>query len=897
MTLTSPRPRVAAAPLALAAALLAGLLSDARAQAPTDLIEIPEHKSMPKAFLPTPVRDACEPALKPNDPPPPPWRVWIAVKHLRPRSRDAMDAKPVVGLDEFAYLDACGVLLESQGQGGGKARHEFLLVGQFAGDGKSLSRPLGWVPRDFVIEANKALVAQANCIPIKTMIVNDPKRAETLLDEKGEFQRAVWTLSVPSEPTSEKERADYRLGQYSLFNIFWVYARSPAGRVTPEGQTTQDNAYLLLGSSPSIEVNLGTRTDNVKEVIIGWVPESRTIPWLTREAIAWDQASTMPEANPRRTKPGEVFETAADAWAAFYPEEFTSYLGKPVPSKIQRPMVETFVTYEDYQRSVAESKGAKGREVNAPAPSLAAGDKVSLGYEPHHMRFPALPAARRPVSDEPKLPSTAKNGNLLYRIGAIGGTTNQSQTQIDDLKKKIEEVGKLLTSTEILFVIDDTLSMGQHFPDVADAVAEIVADAQAGVAKLGKDGKGGPTVKLAVAYYNDIDEKDPGHKPFEVMKLQAADQLAGDFADRVRNHAEFHGGGLPREMVFEGLQQAISGAFFSTYARKLVVLIGDMGDKSNDPTLPQLTSHFFRPNSDTPTEFISVQVVPPERSADARTFADQMAALTRILNENRGSSKRTLGTNLVLGRDDLAKVISRSYEGLKTDAERMRLQVEAVRMGKSSTTLDEDFKNVIRRKVPEAARLLDPKPGETEADLQGFNLGHVWKYPKGQENRVSQTREVVLLNRAEIQELVNALKPVVNFKATNDRRKQPSKEVVRKLIQDLVGEGKSADVSFEKATLQRLGLQVHSDLLRYPLNRASIDLDWQVVENLAAKIDRLNDILNDKERDWTTRTVKEDKGDFIVHIKGDTIYDRPRGFTIPGGTTKYYWLDVQDEVP
>lgn len=977
--------------------LVIAVLGDrARGQA----IEMPERAPLPKTFQRTPTRDACEPDPDPGDPPPPPWRIMVAVKHVLPLSRPALDAKPPLGAREFQYLEPSHVLAVSQpmGRGAGKDSHEFLLLGQIAEDGETLSKPLGWVPRDFVIESPKALVAD-NCIPIKAMIINDPRRGETLMDEKGEFQRAVWTLSVPAEPRNDRERADYRLAQYNLFNIFWVYARTPAGRVTPEGQSIKGSPYLLLGAAPSFTVDPKANRDNASEVIIGWVPESRVVPWSTREGIAWDQASTLPGANPRRTNPGVVFQTAEDAWAAFYPAEFNQYFNRSAPARIAKPMSETFVPYKDYLKSVEESSG-KARRPAADRP-VEAGVQVSLGYEPHHMRFPWLKPDRRSGSVELKQPtSNTRTGNELYRIGAIGGTEGLSDKQIADRSRQLERIGTLLATTEILFVIDDTVSMQKHFNDVADAVQTILDDARANAAKIGQGGLAAP-IKLAVAYYNDIDETDPKHVPCQPMKLEPVELLGQDFVRKVREHGEFAGGGLPREMVFNGLQQAISGAFFSTYARKLVILIGDMGDKGSksDPEADNLvreTARLFRSETDAPYEFISIQVVPPGQGDDARAFATQMAKLARFLNESRVSSKRTLGTNLVLGRDDLAQTISRGYEGIRADAKRMGDQVEALRMGKLATKLDDDFINIIRKEVPNSEKLLKPKPGQAELDLQGFNVGYIWRYPLGQEAQVSQTREVVLLNRGEIRDLVNALKPIATFRARNDRRKQPTKEAIRELIVALAGEGggydlqlagwgdgaaaptsgrdlvvvgtdnrgllhirifnsdgkqetdqvetrlpdqaaaiaslkqrlpdlspphaltqaekslvvreatmivgkpghaKDPEASFERATMMRLGLQVRSEFLKHSLSRGTVNLNWQEIEDLSCKIERLQDILNGKEHEWTTRTVKEDQGEFTFHLKGAAIYDRPRGFTIPPTTTQWYWLDVLDEVP
>ena len=96
-------------------------------------------------------------------------------------------------------------------------------------------------------------------------------------------------------------------------------------------------------------------------------------------------------------------------------------------------------------------------------------------------------------------------------------------------------------------------------------------------------------------------------------RLAEADKVGADLAQELRGHKYVNGGG-PREMVFAGLTQGVNGAGFSPFARKLVVHIGDMGDKSEPKDIKharEVASH-FKKGTNSPVEFISIQVLNPD---------------------------------------------------------------------------------------------------------------------------------------------------------------------------------------------------------------------------------------------------------------------------------------------
>ena len=67
----------------------------------------------------------------------------------------------------------------------------------------------------------------------------------------------------------------------------------------------------------------------------------------------------------------------------------------------------------------------------------------------------------------------------------------------------------------------------------------------------------------------------------------------------------------------------------------------------------------------------------------------------------------------------------------------------------------------------------------------------------------------------------------------------------------------------------------------------------QEIEEIGWKVQKLKDILNEVERDWTSQVINKIK----VYIPGANKRDNKRGFTIVGSPAVWYWLDVKDEIP
>ncbi|QDV36303.1 hypothetical protein [Tautonia plasticadhaerens] len=862
---TGPAAARIPAPWALAVALLLTAGTAARGQQ----VEIPGGKPVPQAFMPAPVDPDPITGEIPENAPRVAWRVWAAHADFRPRSRPELASPPAFGSRGLSFLEPSHVLMKYQGSD----NHEYLLLasGTPATNLSGVRQVLGWVPRDYVIDEARAERSAGSAVPVKAMLVNDAERPDTFTEDTGAFQEAVWTQAVPEPLDDEAGRKAYRLKQYALFNIFWIYARTPHGPLTSTAED-RDRAWLLIGTSPNLTIDAMTGSDNASEVIQGWVPERRALLWLTREGLAWDRASTLPQARDRRKDRGAVYTSAGDAYAASYPETFAQMAGGPAPAQVEAIATEGAVESDE-------------------------GGWESVAYKPHHMRMPRLNWPGPFDEDKTEFPERGDptGKNELIRVGSISGFDGLSPEEVADRNQKLDEIGRLLEVTEILFVIDDTISMGVHFEAVAKAVEAIEKDAKSLESRQRSEGGKAPLIRAAVSFYNDTDGRPEGAVPYSVMPLRPAAEFGGSIAREVRGHAT-NNGGDEREMVFFGLAKAIEAAHFSAFSRKVVVLIGDAGDKSDpeDPSHAEAVGRLFRPASDAPIELVSVQVVPPQPGAESGAFDRQVRHLAAFLNGSRREGGRTLGRNEILRPgQELDELLSETYEEVVAEARRKRLEIDQLRAGDFNTEIGGDIKAILRRLGID----VDAIRRQSEGKFQLFRPGYVWRYPQGMEGRSRQVRDVVLLNGAEIQDLITSLEKIADWRFGGPQRSRATKEGLRELIDALVGEYADDNISFQEAMRRRMELRLRTGLLALRPKAGELDVSLQHIEDIHHRVSLLRDIVADQERDWVVRRVPDGNQELIIHTPGPEVRQSRRWFTIPGGSARWYWIDVEDELP
>ena len=283
--------------------------------------------------------------------------------------------------------------------------------------------------------------------------------------------------------------------------------------------------YVLLGRS----LNFDPTKEEPRNVLVGWLPAERICDWPTREAVYWSPA-------PPRSTPGLVFKTPEDAIA--------SLRGDPVPT------------------------------VTSELPAVQGGDVYGRRPTPIQMRFPVLDW------DRPDVPQRMRN-NTLLRIGAIGdfaagpdGLRNRiTEEDLARMLAQLAAIKREAKRVELVFLIDETESMKAWLPVVAKTIEAIISRVRETAVR-----RNGAEVWIAIGYYGDTFGGTEAATPAPLIPAASPDlerALRG-----VSDHAPTPDGDVP-ERVFHGLGQAIQGARFSKYARKMVFLFGDMGNKAS----------------------------------------------------------------------------------------------------------------------------------------------------------------------------------------------------------------------------------------------------------------------------------------------------------------------------
>jgi len=170
-----------------------------------------------------------------------------------------------------------------------------------------------------------------------------------------------------------------------------------------------------------------------------------------------------------------------------------------------------------------------------------------------------------------------KGENRLVHLGAVAG----GPVKMDEIARKRKDAAAR-EGIAIVFVIDETYSMGPHFGGVADFIEK----------NLELD-EGNVDVKVAVCWYSDAEGK--GSTPYDVRPLEPlngpgiqpaqVDENRRKVVKTVRDHKEriIRGwGAQAEELIYPGLVAAIEKAGFAAGENAMVFVIGDAADRSGE---------------------------------------------------------------------------------------------------------------------------------------------------------------------------------------------------------------------------------------------------------------------------------------------------------------------------
>lgn len=885
--------------LLLPAALLALALSPLPAVAQgakKGAVEMPDGKAVPEnLFLryPTPKSDGV------------PWLVWVAVGNYRPLRAARSDAATVPGVP-LKFMEECYVAARHQGAGA-----TFLLLVKSDPSKTKVDRVLGWIDERWVVPDPEAMYT-VNGIYKKAVIVNTPETFKAGLQlfrltgaaigaslEAGMVPEAMtkelaklgiklagkvtvlrggddrWSVvdeGLAAKPPRDgavpqrfEVRFDAKGNQYVVADSFAQAGLYDAPRATAQRLTTLKLfnvlfVYAETGTGPGDFVLLGTqptlRAD--AQVVKGWVPRRRLALWNTREGFEWDP-ETLRGASPRPLGAIFEFKDDADAWDD----------SKDVPAARR------------FFRERLDSK-----------------TKQPIRYAPADPRMLLLPSPRAGEGSGEQRPQT---GNRLHWVGAAGelpGLSEDQQKKVKDNLQVVAQAEASLRVLELVFVIDDSQSMQKYFKEVAEAVEQVLLLARDEALKGGQD----RTVKVAFSYYSDVPSKQPirpsALKVVIKPKMTRAEMTAAitKLCDELKGHKFTFGDDDP-EMVFDGLKAAIKEAEFSDFARKVVVLIGDMGDKSEEDGQTHkikntLVDALF-PKGCGPIELYVIQMEERDRPNAARhkhavMFEEQMKALAGLVNKRAGKDKLADFAHAA-DTKALRRHIADRYEQIRQRTRQWSGTLASIRAGELQTVVDDGLLLHLKAMGAEVEEL------RRVEGSQLFRQGYVWRRAPG--NGARQLREVVLLSEADIRELCQLLRALVGPEARKIQSPKKLRELYIKEVENLTGE---SNLSLAEALAKKRGLSVESPLLKYKPTELTSLFKEKDLAPLRLKLRLLEDLLEDRYVEYVPVKKREEGGAEITEYEakaGTKPVRRVRYYNLPGDSVRWYWVDVAREVP
>jgi len=256
-------------------------------------------------------------------------------------------------------------------------------------------------------------------------------------------------------------------------------------------------------------------------------------------------------------------------------------------------------------------------------------------------------------------PSTATpfDGRLV-RVGVIcGGPVNKAEVG------KLQDEANRNASIEMLFVVDETLSMGKYFAGVADFIRTV-----------GKAAGADRQPRIAVSYYTDGPPKE--RTTCEPLQ-KATPQVVDDLAKSVEQHKQKEPPGNfinPPERMLDGMRDAINKAGFTEGVTSIVVVIGDTGHEPKDPDKKKLLSEVAALVADKRmlVFFVHVGLDGSELTEDRKLFKQDWEVLRqRVGQRNSALADRVIYTTANAG--SLTKELEVSRREADRLAEQARL--------------------------------------------------------------------------------------------------------------------------------------------------------------------------------------------------------------------------------
>jgi hypothetical protein len=533
--------------------------------------------------------------------------------------------------------------------------------------------------------------------------------------------------------------------------------------------------------------------DNAAEVrkkIHGWVKKAEICAWNTREAFWWNHQ------NATQRPPGKVWE------------------------------------YE--KTAVAQRKGQRENslfeEIKNPNPPPQA-----------KSRFPKLSHLKYP-----------RQNSRLYKIGWIAQKGADGK-ELQEIQRRLIELKNSLNQIDVVFVIDDTLSMKRWFTvtnNIVDAIRNALEEEDA-------------RVRIAISYFNDAIRGTGQHRP-DNNRLQPIGSVAANKQLReLRNHREVNNVNAdPHEMMFDGMKQAIDKAGFDRQALKLLIVIGTHPDKSilrnakvGGRAIEDVAGR-LKPDLSRPIEFYAIQVE-PQSNEDLKQFGPQIQS---VLTEFRGRRKKDFNDTRGIGAwknsqnpAAVESMVLERFNKLKKKNEQDQQQLRQAIRGDWDTR----FTDALKRELKDQ----DIDPDQLRDSAIDFYECYVWgKNKQGQQ----QIRPWVLMKETELLRIRDFVQAIV--RGARGRQVNLGK-LVTQLVQTLVGAKIDPNEPVDDIIKKKMGITVQSTFLKRPPNQIAL-ISVADLEKLQQKLKNM-----------------------------DLLIGKKKFYKIPESPLNWFWVDVEEQLP
>lgn len=606
------------------------------------------------------------------------------------------------------------------------------------------------------------------------------------------------------------------------------------------------------------------------DVVLGWLPKVNHAEWSNRIGFEWN-TTTYSEASQKsgfRREPGFVFRSLRDA-------------------------------------------------------EIFANSDMSLSEEPDGAVFTETIVDNK---SQPLLHSDTRMPLLEYqesshfaKVGWLGSKGIDSATRALN-QSRLENLAKQSRNLDVMFLIDHTQTMETHFPIVAEAVQQMVTKLRAEY--LGKEGIYGRSMRLSISFYGDEEAKESAAviRNFQLVTnnnttefaslakqqrrtwAQRTDLTANDMLAELPTHPTFGGGGI-EEDVLEGILKAVR-KFPPDDSRKLLFVIGDMGDKS------ELGSEFARrrdaivrllANERVPIWFVAIKVDTAATTASsagkevAELFTQQMGQIasevrTKLKSLSASESELDFSKVVSLNTQDLVGEILRAYAVMQKEIDRFQrglnkrdpsllTQMEISRLKRENISLDNLNSPIFSEGyVSEFAR--------RKALSDSFN------------KRTGQVSRRILMSRDDLENLKMVCDKLLIELERQSNRDQGVAKALREQVASVYGES-GAQVTLNETLELVANVRLKNAIFKFPIDqigRSSVLPEH--INELEKSRRRLADILQGIEREWKAVEIDiNNKKKWTVVPEGEAIKSN-RSFKREHDPleTEWYWVR-ESELP